>query len=69
MTEFQYEHVVGKDQYHLLTEMQQWCRDCIGPGGYLREPMSNWSIETAFGTSFFKFQRERDRNWFMMRWS
>ena len=64
----EYEVQIDRDKYHLLDEIQSWCKDNIGPGGYIVRDHCVWSIETMFGTSFFRFKNERDRDWFVLRW-
>jgi hypothetical protein len=62
---------IYKDQYHLLNEMQNWCRDNLGVGGYIVCPdpgRDTWHIETVFGNSRFCFLRDQDATLFSLRW-
>lgn len=58
-----------KSRYHLLEEMQVWCRENIGAGGYIYRDHFKWTIETAFGNSTFKFKNEKDATLFALKWS
>ena len=53
MTEIRF----GKDRYHEIRYMTQWCYEHIGEGGWLSKPEDNWSIDQAFGNSFFNKKR------------
>lgn len=69
MKPFEYEFVVDRDQRHLVDEMQDWCKDSIGPGGWIIRDHCVWSLERAFGITLFNFKHQRDRDWFALRWS
>lgn len=58
-----------KDRYHELEQMISWCRQSIGPGGYLFGDHCVWQIETVFGTSTFTFKRDQDAALFALRWA
>ena len=65
---FEHEVHFDKDRYHEFETMQTWCRNNIGPGGYILDDDCVWSIETMFGNAFFRFKNLKDRNWFTLRW-
>jgi hypothetical protein len=55
--------------YHLQNKMIDWCRDHIGPGGWLENPKNVWRIESAFGNTFFYFNNPEDATLFLLKWS
>lgn len=67
----------GKDRYHQHVEMERWCQDNIGPGGWTYgtpktwEGMSNkiWVMHSMFGNTTFAFKNARDYTFFVLRWS
>ena len=67
----------GKDRYHQHLEMEQWCKENIGPGGWTqeaavtREGFGNkiWLIHCMFGNTTFSFKEEKDFMWFKLRWA
>ena len=68
----EYPHIVnvGRDQYHQLVEICNWCEENIGVGGYYNgAPGWQWSLSTVFGYSEFSFRREEDAALFILRWS
>jgi hypothetical protein len=58
-----------KRRYHELGEMSQWCRENIGPGGYIDEPEYLWTMTTMFGETDFIFKDEKHAEWFALRWA
>lgn len=54
----------GKDRYHEIQDMAQWCQENIGAGRY-----PPWAVETRFGNTFFFFVNERDATLFSLRWA
>ena len=62
-------HMVKLDRsyWHKLPAMIEWCTDNFGEGthNFLGD---TWSLETAFGNSYFGFKREQDATLFSMRW-
>ena len=63
-----FEVTFGKDRYHMLEEMQSWCRKYIGVGGYLQREDSTWKIETMFGNSTFTFKQPKHLTLFVLKW-
>lgn len=64
-----YKITLGKDKYHLHSEITQWCRDHIGNGGpAAHEPDKLWDMVMAFGNSTYYFKNEKDLAFFMLRW-
>lgn len=59
----------GKDQYHQNREMEQWCREHIGKGGWLYSEDSLWKIESMFGNTTFTFKHEQDATLFVLKWA
>ena len=59
----------GRDKYHLQGEMVKWCKENIGKGGWLQAEGAVWSVDSAFGTTFFKFVNESDATLFRLRWA
>jgi len=68
-----------KHYYHLQNDMQKWCKEYIGPGGWGNpEPINDieyfdrdnlkWYIDCMFGNTFFFFRNDRDATLFMLRW-
>jgi hypothetical protein len=60
---------ISKRYYAELTSMMDWCRENIGPGGYIQDHTPLWDIRTAFGNSTFSFVNERDATLFALRWA
>lgn len=66
----------GKDRYHQNSEMEYWCKNNIGPGGWTWgtpktwEGMDDkiWVIYSMFGNTTFAFKHERDLAFFQLRW-
>jgi hypothetical protein len=63
MTEIQF----GKDRYQEISSMCYWCWENFGDGGYLA-PHARWTLEQAFGNSFFRFKDDKDATFFALRW-
>ena len=67
----------GKDGYHLNGEMEQWCRDNIGPGMWTYSSAQEWAgmgdnlwtMHSIFGRTTFDFREEKHYHWFVLRWS
>jgi len=62
----------GKDRYHLQEEMIKWCRTTLGKGGWaanLELSDNNWSVDSMFGNTFFKFKESKDAVLFQLRWA
>ncbi len=64
-----HEVVFGRDKYHLQGDMTKWCKENIGIGGWLKEEGQVWSVDSAFGNTFFKFNNESDMTLFLLRWA
>jgi hypothetical protein len=68
---------IGKDQYHLLSEVRRWCLENIGHGGYINDPTlanpdddeEKWLVDTTYGNSTFVFKYESDAILFTLRWA
>ena len=61
----------NKDKYHLHTEMIEWARENIGPGGW-RVPSKTWGdtwgIVIHFGNQDWYFVDEHDATMFALKW-
>jgi hypothetical protein len=69
MKTFQHTAHISKRRYHELSDIQRWCRDNLGDGGYLITGNSKWYITTQFGESEFHFKQEQDLVLFALRWA
>ena len=66
----------GKNRFHQHPEMDQWCRDNIGEGGWTYETPKTWEgmngkiwvMHSMFGNTTFCFKEEKDFMWFKLRW-
>ncbi len=63
-----YKFSLGKDRYHQLEEIKSWCKESIGPGGYVINDHCLWKIEHAFGNTVISIRREKDAALFTLRW-
>lgn len=70
-------HVIRfeKDRYHQQSEMEAWCRENIGIGGWTQgydaddwKGVRSWSIESMFGVTRFTFKEDADATFFLMHW-
>lgn len=67
----------GKDKYHLHTEMERWCKDNFGPGGWSFSTPKSWEcmgdkiwvMHSTFGNTTFAFKDPRHYTLFVLRWS
>ena len=67
----------GKDRYHLNGEMERWCRDNVGEGGWHYDTPKSWagmggkiwSIHSMFGNTTFAFKEAKHLTMFILRWS
>jgi hypothetical protein len=65
-----------KDRYHQHREMENWCRQYIGEGGWsfdipkTWEGMAgkSWVMHSMFGRTTFAFKEQKDFNWFLLKW-
>jgi hypothetical protein len=70
-------YTFGKDRYHLNGEMEQWCRENIGDGGWSYanpetwEGMGDkiWVMSSMFGNTKFSFKDPKDLTMFLLRWA
>lgn len=66
-----------KGRYHLHPEMEQWCKDNIGPGGWTWSSPKTWEgmgdklwiMHSTFGNTTFAFKDPRHYTLFVLRWS
>lgn len=59
----------SKDRYHEIQYMVSWCYLQFGDGGYLAKPYDRWTLEQAFGQSWFRFKDPADATLFALRWT
>lgn len=67
----------GKDRYHLNREMEVWCKQHIGPGGWTYGTPSTWEgmgdkiwvIFSMFGNTTFAFKDSKHLSMFLLRWA
>lgn len=67
----------GKDRYHEHQDMEQWCHENIGPGGWSYSSPKTWEgmgdkiwlMHSMFGHTTFAFKEQKHFNWFVLRWS
>ena len=74
-----YQIIFGKDRFHQITEIEQWCTDNIGKGGWafggnIREDESwsddyAWGIDSIFGNTTFTFKHYDHYILFALKWS
>ena len=69
--------VFGKDRYYQHLEMESWCYENIGMGGWSTSTPDSfedlspkiWVMHSMFGTTTFVFKEEKDAMFFILRWS
>jgi hypothetical protein len=67
----------GKERYHQNREMEQWCLENIGKGGWTYNTPSTWEgmngkiwiMHSIFGRTTFAFKDARHLTLFALRWS
>lgn len=67
----------GKDRYHLNGEMERWCHDNIGKGGWSYDTPKTWdgmggrvwAMHSLFGHTTFVFKDSKHLTMFLLRWS
>lgn len=59
----QYEVVLDRDYYHIQHDIIDWCREQYG------FKQNTWEWSEIFGHTFITFYTEKDRNWFLLKWS
>lgn len=68
-----YKITFGKDRYHEHREMEDWCRQYLGEGGWhtinneLPDDL-NWTINQMFGSTTFRFRNAKDYSKFIVKW-
>jgi len=68
--------VIGRNRYHLVTEIEKWCEEHIGNGKWTYSPVDTWEgleyvtwcVCSMFGRTTFSFKHEHDYEWFTLRW-
>ena len=65
---------LGREYYHLIREIEQWCFDNIGAGDWTTQPDFRedstlmWGINQMFRTTFICFRRDADATLFTLKW-
>jgi hypothetical protein len=55
--------------YHLNRDMEEWCLQHVGKGGWIKHTDDLWNINSMFGNTTFEFKYEKHYTWFVLRWS
>jgi hypothetical protein len=66
----------GKDRYHLNKDMETWCAEYLGKGGWHFDTPKTWAgmgekvwiINSMFGNTTFAFKDCKDAVLFALRW-
>ena len=66
-----------KERYHQHRDMEQWCHDHIGLGGWTYSTPETWDgmegkiwiMHSMFGRTTFVFKEAKHLTWFILRWS
>ena len=67
----------GKERYHQNREMEQWCLENVGKGGWSYNTPKTWegmggkvwAMHSIFGHTTFAFKDARHLTLFALRWS
>jgi hypothetical protein len=67
----------SKEYYHLNGEMEQWCKNNVGPGKWIGGTLKTWEgmepnvwvMESMFGNTTFTFKDPRHLTYFLLRFS
>jgi hypothetical protein len=61
----------GKERYHQVLEMSNWCDKQFGEGGYIysANKTERWALVIAFGNSSWLFKNSEDATMFALRWT
>ncbi len=67
----------GKNRYHEHLDMEQWCTENIGTGGWTSGTPKTWEglgdkiwiIHSTFGKTTFVFKEAKHLTMFMLRWA
>jgi len=67
----------GKRKYHLNGDMEKWCHDNVGHGGWTYETPKTWEgmgdkvwiMHSMFGNTTFAFKDAKNLTLFILRWS
>lgn len=65
----------GKDRYHLHSEIEEWCKKHVGPGGWYSggeiiswKALGKWRISCTFGNTTISFKNDEDAVAFKLVW-
>jgi hypothetical protein len=66
-----------KDRYWQHTDMEQWCHEHVGYGGWTYQTPETWEgmggkvwiMHSMFGRTTFAFKEAKDLTMFILRWS
>lgn len=67
----------GKDRYYLNNDMESWCKQHIGHGGWTYASPKDWRgmddrvwvMHSMFGNTTFAFKHDRDALAFTLKWA
>ena len=64
----------NKRHYHLNSEMEQWCKEHIGAGGWVYSSPDawheyQWAVSSMFGNTTFFFRNSVDATAFLLKWT
>jgi hypothetical protein len=66
----------GKDRYHQHPEMEQWCHQNVGTGGWSYDTPKTWEgmnkvwvMHSMFGNTTYCFKDSKDLTMFLLRWA
>lgn len=65
---------LGREYYHRIREIEQWCDANIGQGDWAsqsdfwEDSTLLWSINQMFGTTWLRFRRDTDATLFTLKW-
>ena len=65
----------GKEYYHLHSEIEEWCKKHVGPGGQYGgeeiitwKALGKWRLSCTFGNSKISFKNDEDATLFKLTW-
>lgn len=66
-----------KTRYHQQYEMESWCKNNIGPGGWTYESPKTWEgmqdkiwvMHSMFGNTTFVFKDQKHLSMFILKWA
>ena len=67
----------GKERYHLNGEMEKWCHNSVGKGGWSYQTPKTWEgmdgkiwiMHSMFGNTTFAFKEPKHLTMFLLVWA